>query len=91
MVSEQKIFSCNSHYKPMADNDTPGVGPVWTPAARFAGFIKGTTINCYMQNMKVLGFVVLEKNIYYVFPCKSIGALLPWKPEFLCDMAKNLL
>ena len=24
VVSEKKIFSCKSHYKSMADNDTPG-------------------------------------------------------------------
>ena len=35
------------HYKPMADNDIPGDGdgPVWTPGARLAGFIKRTTIH----------------------------------------------
>ena len=25
----------------------PGAGPVWTPGARLAGFIKRTTIHCY--------------------------------------------
>ena len=35
-----KDFLCFSH-------DTPGVGPVWTPGARLAGFIKWTTIHCY--------------------------------------------
>ena len=28
-------------------HDAPGAGPVWTPRARLAGFIKGTTILCY--------------------------------------------
>ena len=27
--------------------DAPGAGPVWTPGARLAGFIKRTTIHCY--------------------------------------------
>ena len=46
----------------------PGVGPVWAPGARLAGFIKRTTIHCYKQNMKVLGLVVSEKKIFYVLP-----------------------
>ena len=28
-------------------HDAPGAGPVWTPGARLAGFIKRTTIHCY--------------------------------------------
>ena len=45
-------------------HDNPGAGPVWTPGARLAGFIKRTTIHCYIQNMKALGLVVLEKKIF---------------------------
>ena len=26
--------------------DAPGAGPVWTPGAQLAGFIKRTTIHC---------------------------------------------
>ena len=33
------------YFKAMADNDAPGVGPVWTLGARLAGFIKRTTIH----------------------------------------------
>ena len=54
-------FSCIFHCKPMADNDAPRAGPVWTPGARLAGFIKRTTIHCYTQNMKALGLMVSEK------------------------------
>ena len=57
---EEDIF----HYKPMSDNDAPGAGPVWTPGAQLAGFIKRTTINCYTQNMKALDLVVSEKNFF---------------------------
>ena len=57
MVSEKKIFLCFSH-------DAPGAGPVWTPGAQLAGFIKRTTIHCYTQNMKALGLVVSEKKIF---------------------------
>ena len=46
---------------------TPGVGPVWTPGARLAGFIKRTTIHCYKQNMKALGLLVSEKKIFLCF------------------------
>ena len=45
----------------------PGAEPVWTPGARLGGFIKKPTIHCYTQNMKALGFVVLEKNISFMF------------------------
>ena len=48
--------------------DAPGVGPIWTPGARLAGFIKRTTIHCYTQNMKALGLVVSEKIFFMFFP-----------------------
>ena len=54
-------------------NEAPGAGPVWTPGARLAGFIKRTTIPCYKQNMKALGLVVSEQKIFYVFPMKPRG------------------
>ena len=57
VVSEKKIFLCFTH-------DPPGAGPVWTPGARLAGFIKRTTIHCYTQNVKAMGFVVSEKKIF---------------------------
>ena len=60
-------FLCFSH-------DAPGAGPVWTPGARLAGFIKRTTLHCYTQNMKALGVVVSEKKIlFYVFPMTPPG------------------
>ena len=46
---------------------TPVAGPVWTPGARLAGFIKRNTIHCYKQNMKALGLVVSEKKIFLCF------------------------
>ena len=57
-------------------NQAPGAGPVWTPGALLAGFIKRTTIHCYTQNMKGLGLVVSEKKIFLSFShCKSMGAI----------------
>ena len=53
-------FLCFSH-------DAPGAMPVRTPGARLAGFIKRTTIHCYKQNMKALGLVVSEKEIFFMF------------------------
>ena len=47
---------------------TPGVGVIFDPGARLAGFIKRTTIRCYIQNMKALGLMVSGKKIYFVFP-----------------------
>ena len=60
----------------MFSHDAPGAGPVWTPGARLAGFIKRTTIHCYTQNMKALGLVVLEKKIFYVFPIACLWELM---------------
>ena len=65
---EEDFFLCFSH-------DAPGAGPVWTPGARLAGFIKKTTILCYIQNLKALGLVVSEK-IFYVFPIVSLWELM---------------
>ena len=69
VVSETISFLCFS-------NDAPGVGPIWTPGARLAGFIKRTTIHCYTQNMKVLCFVDSEKKIFFVFPIVSLWDLM---------------
>ena len=46
---------------------TPGVGPILTPGAWLAGFIKRTIILCYTQNMKALGLVVSEKKNFLRF------------------------
>ena len=62
-----EFFLCFSHYAPKE-------GPVWTPGAQLAGFIKRTTIHCYTQNMKALCLVALEKKIFLCFSnCKSMG------------------
>ena len=65
--AEEDFFYVLSHH-------APGAGPVWTPGARLAGFIKRTTIHCYTQNMKGLGLVVSEKKIFLcISHCKSMG------------------
>ena len=66
----EEDFLCFSHDAP------PGAGPVWTPGARLAGFIKRNTIHCYKQNMKALGLVVSEKIFFYVFPIVSLWELM---------------
>ena len=77
VVSEKKIFLCFSH-------DAPGAGPVWTPWARLAGFMKRTTRHCYTQNMKALGLVVSEKKIFLCFPIVSLWELItPGAGSFL--------
>ena len=69
LVVSEKIFLCFPH-------DAPGAGPVWTPGARMAGFMKRTTRHCYTQYMKALGLVVSEKKIFICFShCKSMGAI----------------
>ena len=67
VVSEKKIFL------KFFSHDAPGAGPVWTPGAWLAGFIKRNTIHCYKQNMKVLGHMVSEKKIFFMF--------FPWRPR----------
>ena len=77
VVLEKKIFLCFSH-------DAPGAGPVWTPGARLAGFMKRTTRHCYTQNMKALGLVVSEKKIFLCFPIVSLWELItPGAGSFL--------
>ena len=77
VVSEKKIFLCFSH-------DAPGAGPVWTPGALLAGFMKRTTRHCYTQNMKALGLVVSEKKIFLCFPIVSLWELItPGAGSFL--------
>ena len=65
----EEDFFCFTHDPPPPG----GAGPVWTPGARLAGFIKRTTIRCYTQNMKALGLVVSEKKIFRVFPMTPPG------------------
>ena len=36
------------------------------PGSRLARIIKGLTNNCFTQNIKALGFMVLKKKIFYV-------------------------
>ena len=55
-------------------HDAHGAGPVWTPETWFAGFIKRTTLHCYIQNMKALGLVVSEKKIFLCFSDDAPGA-----------------
>ena len=78
----EEDFLCFSH-------EAPGAGPVWTPGARLAGFIKRTTIHCYKQNMKALGLVVSEKKIFLCFthdPPPGAGPIWtpgPWLAGFI--------
>ena len=58
----------------------PQGGPVWTPRAQLAGFIKRTTIHCYKQNMKALGLLVSEKKIFLCFAHDPPGAGPIWTP-----------
>ena len=53
---------------------TPGAGPFLTPGAWLAGFIKRTTIHCYIQNLKALGLVILE-ILFLCFPIVSLWEL----------------
>ena len=52
----------------MFSDDAPGAGPVWTPGARLARYIKRTTTHCYTQNMKALGLEDFQKKVFHDFP-----------------------
>ena len=71
---------------------TPGAGPFLTPGAWLAGFIKRTTIHCYIQTLKALSLVVFEKMFFYVFPLLVYGSyMLPLKQEFFSGLEQNLM
>ena len=48
------------HSKPVADIDTHRAWSIWTTGAWLAGFKKGTTKHCYIQNIEALGLLVSE-------------------------------
>ena len=75
VVLEKKIFFlCFSHCKSMGAND-PWGGAILTPGGWLAGFIKRITTQCYTQNMKALGLVVLDKKIF-LFSIVSLWELM---------------
>ena len=76
LAISEKNFSCISHYKPMADNDTAWAGTVWTPGAWLVRFIKRTTIQSYTQNMKSgpCDFGGEDFLCCFFFPFTSVGA-----------------
>ena len=72
--SEKRLFMF-SYCKSMGGNDRRGEAIFDPQGARFAGFIKRTTIHCYTQNMKALCHVVLEKIFFSCFPIVSLWKL----------------
>ena len=59
----------------MGANDTQG-GAIFDPKGIMGRITKETTSHCYTQNIKALGFVDSEKNIFYVFALVSLWALM---------------
>ena len=55
-------------YTHIADK-AQGAWPVRTPGTLLVGFKKRITLHCYTQNMKAIGFVVLD-NILCVSHCR---------------------
>ena len=51
----------------MGAND-PRAWPIWTTGACLAGFMQGTTKQCYILNIQALGLVISEKKIFSYFP-----------------------
>ena len=73
LVISEKIFFYVFPIVNLWELMTPWAGQFLTPGAWLAGFIKRTTIHCYIQNMKALGLVVSQKKIFYVFSMPSPG------------------
>ena len=65
VVSEKKIFSCFILIVSISQ----------TLGAWLAGFIKGTTIHCYTQNIKALDCDFREED-FYGFPVVSLWGLI---------------
>ena len=63
---------------------TSGELPNLTPGACMAQFSKGNISHCLIPYIKAVGLAVPEKkNFFFSFSyCKSMGALLSWKPQF---------
>ena len=66
VVSEKKIF-LYFHY------DAPGAGPVWTPGACMAGFMKRTLLHTKYESSWPCGF--REEDFYMFFPIVSLWEL----------------
>ena len=64
---------------------TPGLGQ-FVPQGWLAGFIKGITKQCYIQNIKALGLMVSDMKFFYVLPIIILwelmnpGVLQNWTP-----------
>ena len=61
-------------------HDAPGAGPVWTPGAPLAAFIKESIMHWSTQHMKALGHMVSEKKIFFRFSHDAPGAGPVWTP-----------
>ena len=52
--------------------------PAWNPRERLAGLMKGTTRQCYRQNIQAVGLMIEKKIFFKVFPnYKSTDANKP--------------
>ena len=88
MVSEKKIFSYFSHYKPMLDNDAPGAWPIWVPGTRLAGFIKGLLNIDTHKIFKLRVSCFQKKRFFKVFPIITLWELsVGMEPEFQSNLA----
>ena len=59
----------------MADNDAPGVWPVWTPGSRLAGIIKGLTKLLRTKYKRSGPQAFREEDFFMFFPIISL-----WRP-----------
>ena len=52
--------------------NTLGTWPIWTLKSQLSGFMKRSTIHCYTQNIKALGFVVSSSKPRVLSPLRSL-------------------
>ena len=82
LVVSKKMFLCFSQIVNLWELMTPGVGSFMSPGTWLAGFVKRTTKHdCYTQNMKALGLVVLKIFVsffFFTFANDARGAWPVW-------------
>ena len=75
VVSEKRIFSYFSHYKPMLENDAPGAWQIWGPGTRVAGFMKGLLNIDTHKIFKLWVSWFQKRRLFYVFPIITLWEL----------------
>ena len=76
---EEDFLNIVSHYKPIADTDAPGAGPIWTPESLLAGIIKGLHIKLKKNSGPHEDFFLFRPTIS-LWELMAPGARPIWTP-----------